>query len=36
MARPGHPTEIAEAILWLTSPTASYVSGALLDVAGAR
>jgi NAD(P)-dependent dehydrogenase (short-subunit alcohol dehydrogenase family) len=36
MGRPGRPEEVAEAITWLCSPAASYVSGALLDVAGAR
>jgi NAD(P)-dependent dehydrogenase (short-subunit alcohol dehydrogenase family) len=34
--RPGRPEEIAEAIIWLLSDAASYVSGALLDVSGAR
>jgi NAD(P)-dependent dehydrogenase (short-subunit alcohol dehydrogenase family) len=36
MLRPGEPGEIAGAILWLLSDEASYTSGALLDVAGAR
>ncbi len=36
MLRPGEPAEIAGAILWLLSDEASYTSGALLDVAGAR
>jgi NAD(P)-dependent dehydrogenase (short-subunit alcohol dehydrogenase family) len=34
MKRPGQPREIAEAVLWLLSEKASYVSGALLKVAG--
>ena len=36
MKRAGTPEECAEAILWLASPAASYVSGAILDVGGAR
>lgn len=36
MGRAGDPEEIAAAIVWLASEEASYVSGALLDVAGAR
>ena len=36
MQRPGVPDEIAGAILWLLSDEASYTSGALLDIAGAR
>ena len=36
MQRAGSPEEIAESIVWLLSPQASYVTGALLDVTGGR
>lgn len=36
MQRPGTAQEVANAILWLLSPEASYVSGAILGVSGAR
>jgi NAD(P)-dependent dehydrogenase (short-subunit alcohol dehydrogenase family) len=36
LGRPGTAEEIAEAAIWLISDAASYVTGALLDVAGGR
>jgi NAD(P)-dependent dehydrogenase (short-subunit alcohol dehydrogenase family) len=36
IGRAGRPEEIAEAIVWLLSDSASYVTGALLDIAGGR
>jgi NAD(P)-dependent dehydrogenase (short-subunit alcohol dehydrogenase family) len=36
MGRAGDPQEVARAILWLLSDEASYLSGALVDVAGGR
>ncbi|MCU0261716.1 MAG: SDR family oxidoreductase [Ilumatobacteraceae bacterium] len=36
MQRPGTADEVAEAVVWLASPQASYVTGALLDVTGGR
>jgi NAD(P)-dependent dehydrogenase (short-subunit alcohol dehydrogenase family) len=36
MKRPGEPNEIAEAILFLLSDAASYITGAVLNVSGAR
>jgi len=36
LQRAGEPEEVARAILWLASDEASYVTGAILDVAGGR
>ena len=36
MQRAGAPDEIAAAVVWLASDEASYVTGAILDVAGGR
>lgn len=36
MRRAGHPEEIAEAVAWLLSPAASYVTGTTLTVSGGR
>ncbi|GAA1141693.1 NAD(P)-dependent dehydrogenase (short-subunit alcohol dehydrogenase family) [Kitasatospora gansuensis] len=36
MGRGGRPEEVAEGILYLLSPGASYVTGAFLDLAGGR
>ena len=36
MQRPGTADEVAQAIVWLLSPAASYTTGALLDVSGGR
>jgi NAD(P)-dependent dehydrogenase (short-subunit alcohol dehydrogenase family) len=36
MQRVGTPDEVAEAVLWLASPAASYVTGAFIEVTGGR
>jgi len=36
MQRPGTADEVAEAVLWLLSPAASYVAGTILEVGGGR
>ena len=36
LQRSGSPAEVAEAVLWLASPAASYVTGAFIDCSGGR
>jgi NAD(P)-dependent dehydrogenase (short-subunit alcohol dehydrogenase family) len=36
MKRGGQPEEVAEAVLWLLSPQASYVTGSFIDLAGGK
>ncbi|MDQ0317920.1 NAD(P)-dependent dehydrogenase (short-subunit alcohol dehydrogenase family) [Pararhizobium capsulatum DSM 1112] len=36
MQRPGEAQEVADAVLYLLSPSASYVTGAILNVSGGR
>jgi NAD(P)-dependent dehydrogenase (short-subunit alcohol dehydrogenase family) len=36
IGRAGLPEEIAEGVLWLLSPAASYVTGAILEIGGGR
>ena len=36
IGREGQPKEVADAVMWLLSDTASYVVGALVDVGGGR
>jgi NAD(P)-dependent dehydrogenase (short-subunit alcohol dehydrogenase family) len=36
MQRAGQPVEVAQAIVWLLSDEASYITGAVLPVAGGR
>jgi NAD(P)-dependent dehydrogenase (short-subunit alcohol dehydrogenase family) len=36
MQRPGSANEVAEGVMWLLSPVASYVTGAILQIGGGR
>jgi NAD(P)-dependent dehydrogenase (short-subunit alcohol dehydrogenase family) len=36
MQRPGTANEVAEGVLWLLSPAASYTTGAILEIGGGR
>ena len=36
MQRAGQPEEVAEGVLWLLSPAASYTTGAILQIGGGR
>lgn len=36
MRRAGTPAEVAEAVLWLLSPAAAYVTGTIVEVGGGR
>ncbi|MGA7770074.1 MAG: SDR family oxidoreductase [Candidatus Sulfotelmatobacter sp.] len=36
MRRAGTPREVAEGVLWLLSPAASYTTGAILAIGGGR
>ena len=36
MGRPGRANEVAEAVAWLVSPSASYVTGTVLEIGGGR
>ena len=36
MRRGGHPEEVANAILWLLSDEASYVTGTFVELAGGK
>jgi NAD(P)-dependent dehydrogenase (short-subunit alcohol dehydrogenase family) len=36
MQRAGQPNEVAEGVLWLLSPAASYTTGAILPIGGGR
>ena len=36
MGRPGMPNEVAEGVLWLLSPAASFTTGAIREIGGGR
>jgi NAD(P)-dependent dehydrogenase (short-subunit alcohol dehydrogenase family) len=36
MQRPGTALEVAEGVLWLLSPAASYITGTILEISGGR
>jgi NAD(P)-dependent dehydrogenase (short-subunit alcohol dehydrogenase family) len=36
IGRAGTPDEVAEAVVWLATDSASYVHGAMIDVSGGR
>jgi NAD(P)-dependent dehydrogenase (short-subunit alcohol dehydrogenase family) len=36
MQRPGTTLEVAEGVLWLLSPAASYITGTILEISGGR
>lgn len=36
MGRPGRPQEVAEAVVWLASDKASYITGSTINVSGGR
>jgi NAD(P)-dependent dehydrogenase (short-subunit alcohol dehydrogenase family) len=36
MGRPGMPHEVAEGVLWLLSPAASFTTGAIVEIGGGR
>jgi NAD(P)-dependent dehydrogenase (short-subunit alcohol dehydrogenase family) len=36
MGRAGLPAEVAEGVLWLLSPAASYTTGTIFEIGGGR
>jgi NAD(P)-dependent dehydrogenase (short-subunit alcohol dehydrogenase family) len=36
MGRPGTPLEVAEGVIWLLSPAASFTTGAIVEIGGGR